>query len=158
EEEARDLLALLVTGAPVPGRVEDVWLRLVDRMAHDRPVVVVVDDLHHEPEAVDVLRALAGSRRPVLAVATVDQSAEDQIAGLREVARWESLPRLTPEQHRMLVDAGVGLVPELAEQVVERTAGDPSRAVRVVSDWAKRGRLVPRTTGFALKDRIEDAL
>ncbi|MEQ1565502.1 MAG: protein kinase, partial [Myxococcota bacterium] len=158
EADADAVYELLAGDSPRVGRL-DPWSLLIDRLAHERPLIVAVDDLHREREAVEWLGRVIGTERAVLVVATMERSASppfrDKIDELRPSVRWIEVPALTREQQRALVDAGVGLEPRLAEQVVERTAGDPALAVKVVADWAKRGILVPTSHGFGLKDRSD---
>jgi eukaryotic-like serine/threonine-protein kinase len=138
------------------------WLALFDRLAHDRPLVLVLEDLHVEPQVVGLLEALIGTERPVLVVATVDRAAQPANAAamrrLQERAQVLELEPLDETQHRAMIDVGVGLCPRLADQVVERTLGDPSLTVRLVTDWVRRSLLVPTSQGFDLKEGADPRL
>ena len=48
--------------------------------------------------------------------------------------------------------------PRLADLLVERIGGNPAIAVQLVTDWARKGNLVPTTTGFDLREGADTRL
>lgn len=165
--EAADLTAVLFPDSPrIGSRPIDrqlVYVDLFDRLAWDRPLVLVIDDLQWAPDAAGLLARLVDTERPVLAVATlqpdrVPPEHRELVDEVLEQAEIIELGPLSDHDQRRLVDGGVGLRPRLAERLVAQTGGNPSLAVRSVSDWARRGLLVPTSTGFDLRDSSDARL
>lgn len=138
---------------------------IVDAPGGGRPIVVTLDDAHHDIDAVRFalsLLAAGGSSLPVLAVLSAQ---EESLPERTEVA--EALGRLVshehtrdvvlgpmpPEEHRELVKALLGMGGELVDRVARRTAGNPHFAVTMVGDWVERGLLEPGPDGFRLRPR-----
>ncbi|MCB9696967.1 MAG: protein kinase [Alphaproteobacteria bacterium] len=136
--------------------------RLVRRAAGARAAVVWLDDAHADIEAI----ALAGrlARTPDLPVLVVMTVTEELLAAHRAaqvaVEALQSSPTtvvvrvgpLSAEHGQALVRELLGVSPELAAVIEERTAGHPLFAVQLVGDWVQRGRLVPGPDGFELAD------
>ncbi|MEZ4235687.1 MAG: protein kinase [Myxococcota bacterium] len=164
EEDAAALTQLLdpVVDDPDATRIDDdpdLWFALLDRLTDRRPLVLVVDDLQWS-EAAPMLTALVGTDRPVLAVCTLDPAELGAARRLRverllEGAAVIDVEPLPTRALRRLVDDGVGVSRRLADSLVERVGGNPAMAVRIVTDWARRGMLVPTTTGFDLRDSAD---
>ena len=137
--------------------------RLLRRAGRERPVVVWLDDVQWGLDALGLvehcLKQRGVSAVPALFVLT---ARADQLVGRPlEAERLRSLddagmithvvPPLPDTDCAELVRELLGLSPALAEQVVDRVAGNPLFAVRVVGDWVHRGALELSPHGFVLK-------
>jgi serine/threonine protein kinase/tetratricopeptide (TPR) repeat protein len=132
------------------------------RMARVRPQVVWVEDAHHSHDTLSFLEGLLdagkdGADLPLLVLLTVREDAlAERSAEAEAVARLLARPEaqaldvrpLAEEYRHVLVNELLGLEPELATQVEERTAGNPLFAVQLVGDWVERGILVPGEHGY----------
>ncbi|MEO0603990.1 MAG: AAA family ATPase, partial [Myxococcota bacterium] len=142
----------LLTGETEPP--PETWIPLFAACAAQRPLVLVIDDLHRGSAAVEVANLLLASDVPALVVATVNPDLVDQV-GFDELRTRSSVVTLQPLPdglQRELIDKGTGLAPRLARELVTRTQGNPRYAVDAVIDWARRGLLVPTSTGFDLRE------
>ena len=153
--EAADVLATLADDA-APEVLPPPFL--FRRLAHHRPAALVFDDL---PEADPLARglffsplALAGR---ILAVATASDPVDPALAGPLSAFPRVPLGPLGPEDHERLV-AFAGLTARLAESVRGRTTGNPWFTIRLVTDWARAGGLVPTSTGYDLRPGFEPTL
>ncbi len=176
EEEARAVAELAVpsadddpTGLGVrfsgPAERHAVLRRLLERLADDRPLVLLVDDLPLSADAIGFLAhvLLHRSLRPapllVLATARSETLAArpdragriDELLELDGTARLE-LDLLGREERAALVRELLGLDPSLAAQVEERSGGNPLFAVQLVADWVQRRLLVAGPAGFRLAE------
>jgi len=112
-------------------RLHDAIGRVLATLASDRPVVVVLDDLHWADEQTLAVipfltRALAADR--VLIVGAYrDTEAPQALLGLTGTAHHIQLSGLTPADAQALVASlpGTTPTPELTEQVWRRSAGNP---------------------------------
>jgi hypothetical protein len=133
---------------------------LIRRLAHDRVAVLVFDDLDRgDPDAWALFTEVGRLSAPALALATVAVDA-DVPPALREAlegAVTVPLEPLTEEEQQELI-AFAGLTPDLAAQVVQRTAGTPWFLVSTVTEWARAGGLVPTSHGYDLRPGFEPAL
>ncbi len=132
---------------------------LLRAIGRDRPAVVFLDDVgpeglrlvRHVLERPDhkVLFALTQGDEGLLADAEARQALEDLLEmGAVDHVRLEALPA---EFRSALVDEMLGLAPELAAQVVERTEGNPLFTVQLLGDWVERGVLELGPAGFRLR-------
>ncbi len=145
--------AALLTGEAEPD--PDDWIPVLRACASERPLLLVVDDVHRPAPAVEVARRLLDTDVRVLVVATVNPDLvvhPGPIDALRARALELRLGPLPDGLQRELVDKGTGLAPRLARELVARTHGNPRYAVEAVFDWARRGLLVPTSTGFDLRE------
>jgi serine/threonine protein kinase/tetratricopeptide (TPR) repeat protein len=131
------------------------------RLARQRPVLILLDDLHWSAESIAFAdHLLRASDLPVLILATVrdEALAERRLesAAIQELltlpgASELEVPPLSPGDRAALVQQLLGLSGELAAQVEERTRGNPLFAVQLVGDWVQRGVLEIGETGFVLR-------
>jgi class 3 adenylate cyclase len=140
-------------------RLRGAWVELLEELAAEGPLVVLVEDLHWaEPELLELLGATGRSRGPLLVLGT----ARDAIELPAETITLEALP---PEDASRIVD---GLAPETLTEalrafVVERSDGNPlfveeimrMLADRGVTDEIPRDLVVPDTVQALLADRID---
>lgn len=140
------------TGAVVADRAA-VFARVLRTLARDRPLVLLVDDAHWGLEALGLVERLLRSTLPALIVVTVhdedlEGAAAEAIAELP--ATTLALEPLPPADHALLVRSILGLAPEVAAGVEERTAGNPAFAVDLVGNWLVAGRLAQGAGGLVL--------
>ena len=122
--------ALLGDGGPVAPE-ETFWAvrRFLEALSRERPVVVVLDDIHWgEPTFLDLLEHLAawGRDGPVLLVALARPELRDTRPALTEGA--VALEPLARDESRALVDGLLGaadLPDALAERLLETADGNP---------------------------------
>ena len=142
--------------------------RALSHAAHDRPVVLWLDDVHWGADALSFVSYMLRSQhqRPV-AVLVVMTARQEELAN-RPIER-ELLEQIlaAPTAHRCeigplpkaiqgpFVEQVLGLRGDLAARVRVRTAGNPSFAVQLVGDWVARGLLQPSRSGFHLCDEAE---
>ena len=136
---------------------------LLERFSQDRPLVLWVDDLHWATSTIALLERLGRTSKRLLVVTTLDldlapPARKAAIAALVDAGLRIDLGPLPLEDHRRLVDGGVGLESRLAGKLVARTAGNPSYAVRIVTEWARRGLLSPTSKGYGLRDPMSFVL
>ena len=142
--------------------------RHVRRLAAERPVLVLLDDVQWGPEAIAFARHLlepggaeplpvlllltarseALAERPVEAAALVDLLRMDG-------ARAIEIPPLPPGERTALIGELLGLAGDLAERIDQRTRGNPLFAVQLVGDWVQRGLLEAGGAGFVLRPGAE---
>ncbi len=154
---------------PGSARRRAVLRRFLERLARERPAVVVLEDVQWGVEPLEFVRELLadGVRAPpVLFVLTW----RDDFVGLEESAalietirrdpRAVDLPvgPLSETETLRLVDGLAGLEPSLAAEVVQRCEGMPLFAVQLVTDWVDRGALVAGASGYRLADGFERRL
>lgn len=135
------------------------------RLTRQRPVLILLDDVHWSVEAVafadHLLRSadlpillLLTARDEALAERPVEAAAVADLLTLPG-ARAMEVPPLSHGDRAALVEELLGLSGELAAQVEERTYGNPLFAVQLVGDWVQRGVLEVGGTGFVLKEGEE---
>ncbi|HEX5714963.1 MAG TPA: AAA family ATPase [Thermoanaerobaculia bacterium] len=177
-EALAELMAPMASMAPDPGEEAghtgsrplrpqtaaerfDLVERRCRRLARQRPVLILLDDLHWGAELIAFAdHLLRTADLPVLILATVrDEALAERplesaaIAELLALPGASSLdvPPLSPGERAALVQHLLGLSGELAAQVEERTHGNPLFAVQLVGDWVLRGVLEVGETGFVLR-------
>lgn len=129
---------------------------MLTAFGRDRPVVLVLDDLHWSRESVGLLSYLMDRREdlPVLAVTTVRDDALDGSgleSDLAELARRKGFRRIRvgPMEARdraELVDHLLPLEPRAAQEVLQQAGRLPLFVVQLVRDWLDRG-VLERTEG-----------
>ncbi|TDP62969.1 serine/threonine protein kinase [Bradymonas sediminis] len=138
--------------------------RAVERVARKQPLIICFEDIHWSAESLAWMQFLmAGDaiRVPIMLVATAH---EDLLAECpRERESLEALAKLECAQtHRILplnaedtaelVRRLLLLEGGLAEQVEERSGGNPLFAVQLVGDWVSTGKLKVGERGFCLEE------
>jgi eukaryotic-like serine/threonine-protein kinase len=135
--------------------------RYLCAVAGDRPLALLLDDLHLSPDSQAFVSHLveAGYQAPILVVGTVrtealaaDRATAAAIDALvrRPHCERAELPPLDREEVSALVRELLGLEPDLAAQVEARSSGNPLFAVQLVGDWVARGLLEGGDRGFRL--------
>ena len=138
------------------------------RLAAERPVLVLLDDVQWGPEAIAFARHLLEHGKdeplPVLLLLTARSEAlaerPVEAAALADLLRMDAareieIPPLPPAERTALIGELLGLAGEVAERVDQRTAGNPLFAVQLVGDWVQRGLLEAGGTGFVLRPGAE---
>ncbi|QDG53648.1 tetratricopeptide repeat protein [Persicimonas caeni] len=143
--------------------------RLVRRLAGRRAVIIWLDEVQWSSESIALVEHVLRSDRemPVLFVLTARSEAlgdDEHVA-----AKLDALAELPGCVHRdvgnlpshyqlELVHEMLTLEPELAEQVVAHTGGNPLFAVQLVGDWVERGALSSSHRGYQLNEDLGDAV
>ncbi len=142
--------------------------RFIEHIARERPIVLWIDDAQWGSDALRFALYLLDERRrsalPVLVLATVREEAIQQrpdearllaqLQGRLTVQTIEVGP--LPAEHRgALVRELLGLETTLAQEVAERTGGNPLFAVQLVGDWVHRGVLEIGEAGFRLREGLQ---
>jgi class 3 adenylate cyclase/tetratricopeptide (TPR) repeat protein len=126
--------------------IAQAWARVLEAAIADRPLLLVIEDLHHAaPALAEVLAGAAEllSARPMLLLATARSQAEVP-------ERWAVLPgasalalsALSEAETRELLGAAIrdGALPESASAaVLERSAGNPLYAIELARMVAESG-------------------
>jgi len=149
-----------------PSERAGVIRRLLARLAANRPVVLLLGDLHHSIEAVELLQQLLQapprSLGPVLLVCTVRddalmqrQQVRERLASLRlrhELAEVV-LDSLDASAMQELVSSMLDLDQDLADALVARADGNPLFAVQLLGEQIQRGLLTPGPDGYRLEGK-----
>ncbi len=163
-DDVAPLAPLLIPGEAA--QRPDLSADLLRAIGRDRPAVVFLDDVG--PEGLRLVRrVLDRPDHKVLFVLTqgdegllqgdegllADREAREALEDLVETGAVEVLrvEALESEFRSSLVDEMLGLAPDLAAQVVERTEGNPLFAVQLLGDWVERGVLELGAAGFRLR-------
>ncbi|MEO1266959.1 MAG: protein kinase, partial [Myxococcota bacterium] len=138
--------------------------RLMARMGHVRPLIVVLDDVQWGPSSLGFVEHVLNTQDTLsTAVLFVLAVRTDALAN-RDLER-NTLKRLLEQPHtrhlvleplpegdtRTLVHNLIGLSDQLADQLVTRSRGNPLYAVQILGDWIESGELVQSPQGFILK-------
>ena len=155
-------LGLDVAGDPHPlaarDRLQEAWVDLLEELSAERPVVVLVEDLHWaEDPLLDLLEHLVRRvRGPLLLIGTARPELLDRRPGFArgrgaaDVVWLEPLgPGAAGELVRALVPAE--LPPDVRDLVVERAEGNPFFVEEVLATLIDRGVLEPRDGGFEVR-------
>jgi serine/threonine protein kinase/tetratricopeptide (TPR) repeat protein len=139
--------------------------RALESMASDRPVVVVIDDVHLNADGLAFARHLAEAQAvrpsPVLVVLSWrdEAVAEDldlskEIEGLDqlEVVNLVPVAPLDSRDTARMIQELLPLERGLAARVEERVAGNPLFAAQLVRDWVREDKLVEGASGYELRD------
>lgn len=169
--EMRQHAHTLLSGDKLQGASRYVLIRLLlEALAADRPVILMLDDAHAGIDALRFARHLMNAQAvrpfPVLVLLTgrtegfETGETHTEMAALRRDPRLtelevENLPR---EPFLELVQNLLGLEPALANQVVDRTTGNPLFAIQLIGDWVERDQLDLRSGGFGLKTGVSSQL
>ena len=158
----RGVLAEVLLGdeAGTVGDARDAVAWLFARLASERPLIVVLDDVQWGLDALGLVRALLASSvaaaSPILWVLTRTEGlpgafgVDAALAGLLTDERSieHVIGPLEASSARALVGGLLALSPPAAAEVVERAGGNPRFAVALVSDWIARGVLRSTPSGF----------
>ncbi|MEZ4237555.1 MAG: protein kinase [Myxococcota bacterium] len=136
--------------------------KMVRALTGERPVIVVLDDVHVGLEGLLLTQHLLDAEPafPVLVVVTarsealVDHPEERELVeALSQRPEVVAMPvgPLSQRDHVTLVEEVLGLSPALAAQVVDRTGGNPLFVLELIGDWIRRGVLTLGPTGFDVR-------
>lgn len=154
---------------PGPVATREGLVQTLDAMraaARRRPVLLVLDDLLHSPDARLLVGAIArgdvalGVTLPLLVVATVDDESSSDMTGratqLEDLVGSASLCTvqvgpLPRAEMSALMSEGMGLDPGLAALVTSRAEGSPLFATQLVRGWLRVGALVAGAEGICIR-------
>ncbi|MCB9764109.1 MAG: tetratricopeptide repeat protein [Alphaproteobacteria bacterium] len=161
-----ELIASGTTARPLatPKARHAVALDAIARLARRRRIVLLLDDLQEDDEALDFAEALLADPRDldVRLLLTTGGDRRKLAPGLAErldlldALAGVSILHLQPldsEELTALLEGLLRLDPELAQQVAGRSGGNPLFAVQLVSDWLAEDMLVPGERGFKARTR-----
>ncbi len=173
DDETAERLAFaigLVPAAPVSGESVDrdialAFRRLLEAASAERPVLLVVEDIHWaEPPLLDLLEYAATwiRDRPILIVCLARPDLYDRRpgwgSGRMEATRLQLEP-LTREETSALVDALLtagGLPPEFRQQVLDRAEGNPLFVEETVRMLLERGAIVEQDGHWVATDAVHE--
>jgi len=158
-----DRFGALVQATGDRGLRQALSFEVLQAIGQERPAVVFLDDVG--PDGLLLAQQLLeqqdddGPLQILLVLAVSDESlardedvrsAMDVLEGRADADTLSVGP--LPERYRAaLVEEMLGLAPELAAQVVERTEGNPLFTVQLISDWIQRDVLELGPTGFRVR-------
>ncbi len=168
--EAEDLLAVIERRSErfaYPSERDAAVRRALSRASLRVPLVIFLDDAVVDPEVMALVASSLESDEPlsVLFVLSVSSELLEHGASFAftrgpSLRRVLDLPRVTeltlgplaPDEQGELVQELLGLAPELAREVVERSEGRPLFAFQLVGDWVARDLLQPGLFGFVMRE------
>ncbi len=180
EDEAAHLVALLhpqedeEEGGEAAPRVQfrnrterhELMCRVLDRLTRERPVILMLDDVHYGRDGVRFARHLLrrGPSAVLLLLTVRDDVLARRKADLERLKKVEArsacasvyVGALSREHRAEFVQRLLGLEPTLARQIADKTGGNPMFAAQLLGDWVERGLLEPSPTGFRLKDGVTE--
>ncbi|HSG63614.1 MAG TPA: ATP-binding protein, partial [Gammaproteobacteria bacterium] len=133
-----------------------IFTDLLEVFCLERPVVLWIDDAQWGRDAVELAHHLMTTRKrlPVMVVLTVQDDevsqATQRALELGEVGCLLPVEPLSGDEQIELVRQMLGLAPELARTVAERTGGNPLFATQLVRSWVVSDSLVPSAEGLRL--------
>ncbi len=167
----REILALAL-GLDVAGelhplaareRLHDAWVDFLAELAAERPLVLLVEDLHWaEPELVELLeRVLRDLRAPLLLVTTARPELLDSRptwgAGRRNASLLWLEPLSESDTERLVSELlAAGLPPSLRRLVVERAEGNAFFVEELLGTLVDRGVLSRLDGGWSVGDVPEN--
>jgi hypothetical protein len=167
-EEAGPAAAWLAHGRVRPGWTGDPPFEVVcsalRAASADRPVVVLLDDVHTAPDGVRFVRSLLEGhvQLPVVFVLTVDDETapdlvEDELQGLVKLpgASRLALGPLSEQARHNLARRMLPLDPSLAFEVADRSGGSPGFTVELLHELANKRVLEPSRRGLTLPPGVE---
>ncbi|MCB9676407.1 MAG: protein kinase [Alphaproteobacteria bacterium] len=166
-----DLRALAATLEPTlyerppssAAELRQLVIAVLAELSATRPVLVVLDDVHYDLAALELVDSLLVTQelqpRPLLVVGTLRTEELVDVpeieALLEELDEDPHLSRITlepldPAGRRRLIRSLLGLSGALAERIEERTQGNPLFAKQLIGAWVEQGVLRPGENGFEL--------
>ena len=133
------------------------------KLAADRPIVLMIEDLHDDSTAQSVVQQLLDAATGAIFCLASSQSLDmadnpnrEQVQALRQHARTQAIAlKPLPGQDRIaLLRELLGLDPSLAAQVEKETGGNPQFAVQLVGHWVDEDLLIAGVKGFILKPGV----
>jgi len=138
-------------------RLHDSWVEFLNELTRDRPVVMLIEDLHWaDDDLLDLLDSLvAQSRGPLLLIATArPELLERRAAWNRFALALEALP---PTAAAQLLDELVGaeLCGPVRDVVIERAEGNPFFVEELIATLIDRGVIARHNGGWTCFDLPE---
>lgn len=145
---------------------DQAFLTLLGLLAQERPLILHVDDLQWGNESIPFIGNLLDSAEPLpfLIVATVNPNAHSISAQYAatgqtllqhpQTTRIDLLP-MTAEAIERMVNSMIGLEPELMQDVIRRSQGQPLFTIQLLRDLTARDVLFEQELGYGLKQNID---
>lgn len=126
-----------------------VLCRAIARIAKQKPLILILDDLHHAPEDAGIVADLMSlhSESPVLVIVTTHEPLDWQYG----ITRLE-LGKLSESHLHEVVRQLVDLDDDALQLVADVASGRPGTAVTLVTSWAERGILVRGPDGYGISE------
>jgi class 3 adenylate cyclase len=144
-------------------RLHDSWIEFFEELARERPLVVLIEDLHWaEQELFDLLERVARDvRGPLLLLASARPELLDVRPGWTAARRNASVLWLEPlsaaDSERMVHDLLVAQLPaRLREAVVERAEGNPFFVEELIATLIDRDVIARSDDGWTLSELPAD--
>ncbi len=131
-------------------RIHNAWLDLLQSLVDDRPVVLLIEDLHWaEPELCALLQGVTERvAGPLLAIATARPEVHDRHTDWRsDVVQLEALGAASTDE-LIAAHLGSGCPPPTRELIVERAEGNPFFVEELIATLADRGVIARRNGGW----------
>ena len=139
--------------------------RVMTAAARHRAIIMTADDVQwgydllgfveHLLEHVEVgtfpALIVLGVRPEELARRPLERRRFESLCARDEVQVLDLGP-LPAEESRRLIDEWLGLDPDLADQLVTASKGDPVFSANVIADWVQREALIPGVGGYRFKE------
>lgn len=132
-------------------QLQDAWISFVEEMAAERPLVILIEDIHWADDLLlDLLeRLLTDARGPLLLVATARPEVAEQRPRWGKGVSGSSVvlePLAAAESREMLTDLLGTVLPPGLEAVVDQAEGNPFFVEELLGTLIDR-QLLERTTG-----------
>jgi serine/threonine protein kinase/tetratricopeptide (TPR) repeat protein len=157
-------------GAQQSEALFELLLRILERVAHETPLMVVLDDFHWAgPETCGFVEFLvsefAHRRLPLVLLATVqseDTEGQPVETLLARISRFEGetvsrirLDKLDPDDARSLIHALIDADADLCDALIARTGGNPMHLVQLVRYLTEEGLLESSSSGLRPRDGVD---
>ena len=138
--------------------------RFIRRVCWERPVILKLEDVQWGLDTLHFVEHLLASDTAGLSLMLVMTVREDVLVSrpdeneiLQRILQDDRAMRipvapLSKHDRKTLIDEVLGLEPDLAVAVAERTSGNPLFAVQLVGDWVERRILKSSEEGFVLAE------
>jgi tetratricopeptide (TPR) repeat protein len=135
--------------------------RLLRRLSQRRPLLIAMHDAHLGEESLSLAsflleRTEEHGSAPIMLALTRPNHLDRDLEARHPLEQMHELPgvtqmtvdRLSDDAQQVLARDVLGLDPDVADEVVRRTEGNPMFAVQLVEDWIQRGELELGPRGF----------
>ena len=139
-------------------------LRYLTALALQRPLILVLNDIHFEPAVMQFIQRVLNMEQdvPLFVLASISQTQTDE-STLETIQEWNSagkvfkveLPALTKVELVHFIQSLLSLTPDVASRIEDICGGKPKIAVQIITEWIEQGALVSTADGYELREDIE---